>query len=268
MREGPRFPFVSWMQQSTSLTNAPKNSGTTITLVKAEPGLINKYHMRTVLMVPISVPACPNAASVVMIMSILGHLAGHHEQYPAATKRLWTVHDLGDADLWHSCVPRYHPLRQPKTRQLNNEFKNSRWDIGWHDCHFVLRLKFMHSDSTQLNVFDTNTTHCLLELLEKSALLWNELVGAGQNRRWTVKCCRGWGRSFENCRGYSDEINIDFHRLWGKRTRWWVDSTLLTNSIYVYVCIKRFIHVICLLTCVCACVCQTFYTWYMLTCCQ
>ena len=48
--------------------------------------------------------------------------------------------DFGDATLWHSCVPRYRSLRQPTTRQPNNEFKNSRWDIGWHGCHFVLKL--------------------------------------------------------------------------------------------------------------------------------
>ena len=47
---------------------------------------------------------------------------------------------FGDATLWHSCALRYHPLRQPTTRQPTNEFKNSRWDIGWHDCQFVLKL--------------------------------------------------------------------------------------------------------------------------------
>ena len=46
----------------------PTNSGTTITVVKAEPGLINIYHMRPVLMVPVPVPVCPYAASVAMIM--------------------------------------------------------------------------------------------------------------------------------------------------------------------------------------------------------
>ena len=28
----------------------------------------------------------------------------------------YTTEDLGDATLWHSCVPRYRPLRQPTTR--------------------------------------------------------------------------------------------------------------------------------------------------------
>ena len=78
-------------------------------------------------------------------------------------------------------------------RQPNNEFKNSRMDIGWQDCHFVLKLQFMNSDITQLNVLDTNATYCLLEHLEKSSLSMNNLIRAGQNRRWTVKFCNGWG---------------------------------------------------------------------------
>ena len=40
------------------------NSGMTITVVKSEPGLISKYHMSPVPMVPVPVPACPYAASV------------------------------------------------------------------------------------------------------------------------------------------------------------------------------------------------------------
>ena len=127
-----------------------------------------------------------------------------------------TTDDFIDATLWHSYVPRYRLLRQPTTTQSNNELKNSRWNIGWHDCHFVLKLQFKHNDSTQLNVFDTNVTHCPLEQVEKPALLRNKLIGAGQNRRWTVKFCKGVGGVFENCRGHSDENDIDFYRLWGK----------------------------------------------------
>ena len=121
-----------------------------------------------------------------------------------------TTEDIRDAILSHSLVPRYRPLRQPTTRQPNDEFNHSRWDIGWHDCHFVSKLKF-HSDSTQLNLFDTNAI-LFLEQLEKSILVMNELIGAGRNFG------RGWG-SFENCRGgggHSDEIKIDFYRLRGK----------------------------------------------------
>ena len=103
-----------------------------------------------------------------------------------------TTEDFEDAAFWYSYVPRYRPLRQPMTTQSNNEFKKSRWDIGWRECHFVSKLRFMHIDSKQLNVFDTNATHYLLGQLEKSARLRNELVGAGQNRRWTVKFCKGW----------------------------------------------------------------------------
>ena len=98
-----------------------------------------------------------------------------------------TAEDFEDANLRHSCVPRYRPVIQPTTRQPNNEFRNSRWDIGWHECHFLLKLQFIHSNSTQLNAFNTNAAHCLLEQLEKSALVRNELIGAGQNRQCTVK---------------------------------------------------------------------------------
>ena len=62
------------------------------------------------------------------------------------------------------------PSETATTRQPNNEFKNSRWDIGWHDCHFILKLQFMHSDSTQLNVFDTNVI---------VGGLWNFVRGLG-----------------------------------------------------------------------------------------
>ena len=41
-------------------------------MVKAEPGLISKDHMRPVLMIPVPVPACPYAALVAMIMSQSG----------------------------------------------------------------------------------------------------------------------------------------------------------------------------------------------------
>ena len=52
----------------------------------------------------------------------------------------------------------------------------------------------MHSESAQLNVFNTNAKHCLLEQLEESALPRNELIVVGQNRLWTVKFCVWGGR--------------------------------------------------------------------------
>ena len=127
-----------------------------------------------------------------------------------------TTEGFGDAALWNSCVPQYRPLTQPTTRQPNNEFNNSRWHFDWHYCHFVLKLQFIQSDSTQLTVLDTNATLWFFEQLQKSELLRNELIGAGQNLRWIVKSCKrvgGGGKSFENCRGHSGEINIDFHWL-------------------------------------------------------
>ena len=50
--------------------------------------------------------------------------------------------------------------------------------------------------------------------------IWSKYVQwnprAWQNRWWAVKFCKGWGRSFKNSRGHSNESNIDFHRLRGK----------------------------------------------------
>ena len=192
-----------------SLTNIPTNSDTTITVVKPEPGLISKYHIRSVLMVPFPVPACPYVASAAMIMSQSGYLAGVIPSYYQTSmeplgrntmsnslnqlnrsSRRWdklvfpqnsyndtafswcghpqlmsmrpfdsssglldTMEDFGDATLWHSCVPRYRPLRHPTTRQRDNEFKNSKWVISWDDCHQVLKLQSMHNDSTQLCIW-------------------------------------------------------------------------------------------------------------------
>ena len=65
MREGPTC-------NSPQVTNRLMNSDTTITVVKAEPGLFSKYHMIPLLMVPIPVPACPYATSAAMIMSQSG----------------------------------------------------------------------------------------------------------------------------------------------------------------------------------------------------
>ena len=108
-----------------------------------------------------------------------------------------TMEDFADATLWHSLCSSISPSETAHgqtiaTEQLVQEFQVGYW---LHECHFVLKLQFMHSDSTQLTVFDTNATHCLLEQLEKSTLLRNELIGAWQNRRWTVKFCKGvgWG---------------------------------------------------------------------------
>ena len=50
----------------------PTNPGTTITEAKAEPGLVGKFQLRPVLVVPVQVPVCPYAASAVMIMSQSG----------------------------------------------------------------------------------------------------------------------------------------------------------------------------------------------------
>ena len=89
-----------------------------------------------------------------------------------------------DIALWDS--PR------PDNRTMSSSIPGY-WLIGWHDCHFVLKLQFMHSDSTQLNDFHTNATPCLLGQLQEYALPRNGLIGAGQNHRWTVKFLRGGG---------------------------------------------------------------------------
>ena len=120
--------------------------------------------------------------------------------------------DFADVTLWHSCLPWYRPLRPPTTRQLNNEFKNSMCDIwlAWLPLCFEITIHGQRQHTAGCIRYKWETRK-----LEKSALLGNALIGAGQNRWWTVKCCRGWGRSFENCRGHSEEINIDFHWLRG-----------------------------------------------------
>ena len=48
----------------------------------------------------------------------------------------------------------------PRTRQLTNDFKNYTPDIDWYDCHFTLKFKFTHNDSTRLNLVGINTLHC------------------------------------------------------------------------------------------------------------
>ena len=180
-----------------SFRNTLMNLGMTITVVKSEPVLISKYHMRPVLMVLVPVHACLYAVSAAMITSQSGAsgwtswaIASYYQisfvragrnmtssspdrlypysqwwEEPVSPHDLdegtvfpWCGHpqpmpmrpldsissltnrteDFGDVTLWHSCVPWYRLLRPHTTRQQNNEFKISMWNIGWHDHHFVL----------------------------------------------------------------------------------------------------------------------------------
>ena len=122
--------------------------------------------------------------------------------------------DFGDATLWHPCVPWFLPQRQPTTRQPNNEFKNSKWKIGWHDCHFVLKFQFMHSGGTQLNSFDTNATDWILLGQETSALLGNwsgqDQIGSGL---WNF--VRRSGRPLKIAGTIWKKNYINFHLLLG-----------------------------------------------------
>ena len=77
-----------------------------------------------------------------------------------------------------------------------------------YDYLLVLKTQFMHSDNTALNVFNTNETCCRLEQLEKSALLGNELIGPGQNRRCAVKFCKRVGEGLSKIAGDTQIILI------------------------------------------------------------
>ena len=216
-REGLTFQSVSWRQQPTSLTNTSTNSGTTIKVVKAEPGHQISFETSadgssSSACVPIrSVGGCGDHESVwcisldvlgdtQLLPKVFGPCGQKHDTQFIWSALPWfstmretcfsswfgsgrglplvipnqcpggldsssglpnTTENFGDDAVWHFCVPRYRPLRQPTTRQPNNEFKNFRWEIGWHNFHVVLKLQLMHSDSTRLNVFDKNVTYSL-----------------------------------------------------------------------------------------------------------
>ena len=137
-----------------------------------------------------------------------------------------TTENFADATLWHSCLPRYRPLRQPTTRQPNNriqEFQVEYW-LAWLPLFFFNAI-YAH-DSTQLNVFDINATHLSFGATRE---IHNWL---GQDRIG-VKFCREVREVFSNCREHSDEINIDFYWLRGKWMNWWGDYTQLVSSVWI-----------------------------------
>ena len=70
-------------------TKKPANSWTTIREVEA--GLINRYHMRPVLIVPVLMPVCPHEVAVTMIQSSSEAYDWALERYPAANKGVWTI---------------------------------------------------------------------------------------------------------------------------------------------------------------------------------
>ena len=61
----------------------------TTRVVEAGPGLINKYHIVPVMMVPARVPVCQHRWRLSGVS--LGHLSRYPECYQAATKRLCTI---------------------------------------------------------------------------------------------------------------------------------------------------------------------------------
>ena len=69
------------------------NSGTYITVLENDHGLISKQHMRRVLMLPIVVPAYQHAAVAVVVRSKSGASVwmSQFERNPAATKHPWTM---------------------------------------------------------------------------------------------------------------------------------------------------------------------------------
>ena len=112
--------------------------------------------------------------------------------------------------------------------QWVQEFQVGYW-LAWLPLCFEIAIYAQREHTAECIWYKCDTL--FLEQLEKSTLLRNELIGQGQNRRWTVKFCKGGGGSFENCRWHADDINIDFHLLRGKRTLWWGDSTQLASNV-------------------------------------
>ena len=116
-------------------------------------------------------------------------------QYPCGSSGLPNpIEGFGDATLWRSCVPRYRPQRQPMTRQLNNEFQVGFW-LAWLPLCFEIAIYAQREHTADCIWYKCDTL--FLEQLEKSTLLRNELIGPGQNRRWTVKFCKGGGGSLK-----------------------------------------------------------------------
>ena len=91
-----RIPSVSWMQQNTSLSpTRRKTDGKLGHVHYSWRGWLethNIYHMRPVLRVPVLVLVCQHARWRRRWSGVsLGHRSGCLEQYPAATKRPWTM---------------------------------------------------------------------------------------------------------------------------------------------------------------------------------
>ena len=58
-----RIQSISWMRQSISLSTTRNYSGMSITIAEVDYGLINKWHTRPVLMVPVLVPVCQHVTA-------------------------------------------------------------------------------------------------------------------------------------------------------------------------------------------------------------
>ena len=89
MMECPRVCFCFLDAFLYYFTKKPANSGTTIREVEA--GLINRYHMRPVLIVPVLMPVCPHEVAVTMIQCSSEAYDWALERYPAANKGVWTI---------------------------------------------------------------------------------------------------------------------------------------------------------------------------------
>ena len=62
-----------------------------------------------------------------------------------------TQRKLFNGTLWYSNNLWHLRMGTLTTWQSNNEFKNYRPNIGWHDCNFDFKGQFTYSDSMQLN---------------------------------------------------------------------------------------------------------------------
>ena len=95
-------------------------------------------------------------------------------------------------------------------------FKNM-VDVGWHDCHMALRWQFTYTNSSQLNVTSTNTSHIGFRV--------NEEIDTLEGERW-LGMDNGYGRQwnssevgeklFKNFQRPCIEIEIGLYQLRNK----------------------------------------------------
>ena len=196
----------------------------------------------------------------------MGHLPGYLEQYPAATKYIWTMerdtqhliclisptlipdternlfllmiqirahlfmwsssidahvalgwgcwcheHGVRNGALWHSNNS-WHPLWQSPW-SVNNVCNNYRPVIGWHDCQCGLQSQFAYNGRSQMNMINTNATHCFWGNRGKQHCWEKGWLGLNTSDRWPEYSVRKLRETFHILSWAPFEIDIDFHQL-------------------------------------------------------